>query len=185
MAGHLAQEAPALLTAARGSAPPLIVLNGASSPASEIEEECSRTFEVFGDTSMDAALDAVRAKGLFAGDALHGAPQRTVDEIRGVLRHAAVRLLIEDVASTDDLEESAAPLVDHYIGWLAHLVAAHNNTAPRWNGETPHVISRDHPYREDWPGASATGTVVVECERDRLLGTPATREAILGFLFRA
>lgn len=182
MAGHLAQEAVAQLTAERGTAPALILLDTGPGLAQAVEEECRTAFAAFGGDEAVAALDAASGGLLFSADALRDAPLRTLEEVQRILRSFAMDMMAEDGASPEEIQDSAELFIKHYVGWITHLIAAHNNTAPRWNGDVLHIVSRDHPFRGDWPGAATTRSVVVDSVGNDPASEAATRDAILSHL---
>ncbi|MEU3605655.1 hypothetical protein AB0E83_09390 [Streptomyces sp. NPDC035033] len=179
MAGHFAQEAVARLTAARGTAPALVLLDSGPCLARTVEEECRAAFAAFGGDEAVAALDAVPGGPLFSAEALRDDPGRTAEEVRRILWRFARTTMADDGAEPEEIEETAGLFVRHYADWITHLVAAHNNTAPRWDGDVLHIVSRDHPFRGDWPGASTTRTVVVDKVGGDQAGETATRDAVL------
>jgi hypothetical protein len=66
--------------------------------------------------------------------------------------------------------------------WLVHLLAALTSRLPSWGGDVLHVVSSDHPYEADWPGARTTRTVRMPCSRNDLLGDERTQAAVLSWL---
>ncbi|MFD8723971.1 hypothetical protein ACFV2H_39955 [Streptomyces sp. NPDC059629] len=182
MAGHLAQEAVAQLTTVRGTAPPLILLDSGPCPAQAVEEECRTAFAAFGGDEAIAVLDADSGDLLFSTDALRNDPLRTIEEVRKILRSFAMDMMADDGASIEEIQDSAEVFIEHYVGWITHLIAAHNNVAPGWNGDVLHIVSRDHPFKGDWPGAAATKSVVVDSVGNDPASEAATRDSILAHI---
>ncbi len=182
MAGHLAQEAVAQLTTVRGTAPTLILLDSGPCLAQAVEEECRTAFAAFGGDAAVAALDAALGGLLFSADALRNDPLQTIEEVRNILRSLAMDMMADDGASLEEIQDSAELFVKHYVGWITHLIAAHNNTAPRWDGDVLHIVSRDHPFRGDWPGASTTKSIVVDSMGNDQAREAATRDSILSHI---
>ncbi|MBD0689554.1 hypothetical protein [Streptomyces sp. CBMA123] len=182
MAGHLAQEAAARLTAATPAPPALILLDSGPSSADELWEECRDALGVLGGGRSAVPIDEATGRLLFDPGRLRAEPHRTIEEVRSAVRQLAVEMLAEDTADEEETEEATAPLVDHFLDWLTHLVAAHNSASPAWGGDALHIVSRDHPFRAAWPGAQSTSTVTIDCARNDLLGHQGTRDAILSLL---
>ncbi|MCZ4603610.1 hypothetical protein O3S80_07430 [Streptomyces sp. Lzd4kr] len=182
MAGHLAQEAAVQLAAVRGTAPTLILLDSGPCSAQAVEEECRIAFAAFGGDEAVAALDAASGGLLFSADALRNNPLRTIEEVRKVLRSFAMEMMADEGASLEEVQDSAELFIKHYVGWITHLIAAHNNAAPRWNGDVLHIVSRDHPSKGDWPGAAATKSVVVDSVGNDPASEAATRDSVLSHI---
>lgn len=176
-AGHLAQEAAARLAADHGVVLPLVLVDSTPCDAEAVAQEYREAFSQFGADPGQSAVDS-----LLGPDTLRDRPAHVVATFRDALLRRAVETLAEDGAEPEELAEAAAPVVDHYVSWLTHLVAAHHSTAPAWGGEVLHIVSRDHPFRDDWPGGTATRTRVVDVTRVGLPASAQAQDAVLSFL---
>jgi hypothetical protein len=175
MAAPIAQELAALLGG--GYPVPLMLFDGEpATPATILEQYRESLSQVRGRTEgrgpepMDVAE-------------LTSRPAACVDRIGSRLVAAALPKFLGDGDLDEvDATEAAGELVEFYLDWLVHLVAAHNAAWPPWSGEVLHVVSRGHTYTGDWPGAGTTRVRRVDSARSDLLRHPGTREIALSFL---
>lgn len=185
MAGHLAHEAAALVAAVTVQPPPLVLFDSGPFHPQTVAEECRSALEVFGGPQLAAVVDGTPGAGSPLGETmLRERPEKAVAHLREHLSRFAITSVAEDTDSEEEAAEAASPLVDHFLGWFTHLVAACNSTAPAVAADVLHVVSQDHPFRGDWPGVRSTRTVVVDCGRNELLADDRTRSAVLAHLSR-
>ncbi|MEU4895148.1 hypothetical protein AB0B12_20235 [Streptomyces sp. NPDC044780] len=182
MAGHLAQEVAGRLAADHGVVLPVVLVDSTPCTAAAVAEECRAVFEVFGPDAGGPLPGPGALEALLDPGTLRDRPSYVIATLRDAMLRRVMETLAEDGAEERELKEAAAPVVDHYVAWLTHLVAAHNCTAPAWGGEVLHLVSRDHPFRADWPGSAATRTEAVDADRAGLPGTARARETVLAFL---
>ncbi|MEK8174896.1 hypothetical protein NKH77_55055 [Streptomyces sp. M19] len=139
MAGHLAQEAAAQLSAGSGTPVPLVLFDSAPCTAEAVAEECRTAFGVFGTAWTGAVLEDGAGRSLLAADALRNAPERTIEAAREVLRDLATEMLAEDVADEEELAESAA------LSWTTtptgSSTSSRPTTAPRPRGAATRCTS--------------------------------------------
>ncbi|MEU6578105.1 hypothetical protein [Streptomyces sp. NPDC046805] len=185
MAAHLAQESAAQLTAVSGMPLPLIVLDSGPCLAETVAAECRSVFELFDGAELAAEVDRGALTHLFEAEALRTDPAHTVEEFRVRMRLLARNMLADDVETEEELEEASTPLVNLYVGWLTHLIAAHNSSAPAWGGDVLHLTSHGHPFRADWPGAVSTSTLTVDCTENELLSSKSTRDSLVAHIQNA
>ncbi|WP_431897555.1 hypothetical protein [Micromonospora haikouensis] len=179
MAGHIAHEAAAQLSADGTEPVTLILFDSGPCLADAVAEECRSALDLFGGAELTAVLDHGPGPGLLSAESLRDAPERSVALIERELLDFAINLYPDAAENRQEAEEAAAPMVDHFIEWLSHLVAAHNGAAPAWPGQVLHLVSRDHPYREDWPGARSTTTRLVDRDRNMLLAAKEVRDIVI------
>jgi hypothetical protein len=163
MAAPIAQDVARLV-----GAPALLCFDGEPSTYDAVESEYRGVRAPFGSGGLPAWWDRTE----LAAD-----PERVLARIEDDLLGLARATL-----AADGLEELAPQLVAAYVDWLAHLIAAHHAEFPMWGGEVLHVVSRDHAYAGDWPGARDTTTVRLETAREKLLRHEETRRVVLELL---
>ncbi|WP_431948335.1 hypothetical protein [Micromonospora marina] len=182
MAGHIAHEVAAQVTAERMAPPALILFDSGPCLAEEIAEECRAALKLFGGEQLSAVLDDRAGPGLLSAECLRDSPDRSVQLVERALHEYAISLYPDAAAYPEEAEETAAPLVDHFIEWLAYLVAAHNTVTPAWSGHVLHLISRGHSHRDEWPGVASTTTRVVDCDRNSLLAAAEARDLVIAHI---
>lgn len=175
LAGALGQHLAAVL--ARTGPPPRLVLFDAGPAGADavVEAFHAAVTQMGGRAADDPDLRELLGRGR-AGRAEAAAI------IHDSLHRLAVAALIEDGEAVEDVEVVAVRLIERHAQWLAHLIAASAVGEPGWGGDLLHVISREHPFEGDWPGARHTTTIRIDCSRNDLLRTAATRQAVTVWL---
>jgi hypothetical protein len=107
-------------------------------------------------------------------------PAGLIEAMRAALLSDARRALGDE--GGDDIEFIAEQIIDRFLKWLVHLVAAAGASHGDLDGEVLHVMSRDHWNDAPWPGARRTRIVRLDCSHDDLLRRPETVDAIVSGL---
>jgi len=179
LAAGIGHEVAAALTTPAAPAPPLVLFDaGAGSVEAVVEAYHSAVVQLGG--GPDEGPDVV---AMLAADV--PAQQRSaalVAAMRTTLTRLAIAALLDDDDEPEDVAETAAQLTERHLRWVVHLVAAATAGSPAWGGDVLHVMSRDHPFADDWPGAGSTRPVRVDCSRRELLRTAQTAQAVLSWL---
>lgn len=179
MAAPIAQEVAARVGG--GADPvPLVLFDGEPSTPVAIEDQYGASAQQFGaDLGAVTRIDA--DPRMFDATALRDRPAEPVELMRRGLVTLGTAALSE---GEDDLDaaETALEMAEFYLDWLVHLVAAYNATWPAWGGPTYHVMSRDHRYVRDWPGATETVRIRLDVARAELLRHPDALPAVKKFL---
>jgi hypothetical protein len=181
-AGSIAHEAAALVAEVAPAPPHLILFDSGPCRPAAVESELRATLERYGGRRLAAVLDDPDNQALLRGGALRDRPDRLVGTLEAALTRFAVDTYLADAGDGQDTDDVVAPVVGHFLDWLSYLVAAHNSDFPAWAGDVLHVVSRDHPYRADWPGARSTRAVITTCAADALLRSDDARAAVLAQL---
>ncbi|MFI6893875.1 hypothetical protein ACIBM4_07175 [Streptomyces sp. NPDC050256] len=181
-AGHIAQALVARLRPPGDTAPPLILFDSGPARAQDVHAEVLTALRQFGGSRLTALLHDGQEPGPLTTKTLSRSPEHVHQVIRESLLRFTADIYLADLGDVAHAVEAATPVVDSFTDWLIHLIAAHNHTAPGWNGDVLHLVSRGHSYRADWPGARTTRTAVLDLEHDALFAAPETRHAVLSHL---
>ncbi|MFA1538190.1 amino acid adenylation domain-containing protein [Actinomadura monticuli] len=172
MAAPIAQEVAAAISVDRPPVP-LVLFDGEPATAAAVHEQYLVTANQVASQSGTGSPETVDPARL--EELLSTSPEAAV----AVLRSSLLDLVPAALANGGTGPEAAAiaeKVADFYLDWLVHLVAAHKASWTAFGGEVFHVMSRDHGYDGDWPGAAGTERARVDVPRPQLLTNPATRE---------
>ena len=118
----------------------------------------------------------------FTAGALCARPAECFERMKRHLSDLAAGALRADGAGDEEAAAAAADITAVYLDWLAYLVAGHNTSWPRWNGEVLHLASQRHRFTDAWPGSARTRLFRIEASAGDLLRHPQTRVLTLSFL---
>lgn len=172
-AGGIGHETAAQL-ARRQAKPPSLVLFDAEpcSPAAVMEAyRVALTQMVWGVSVPAAPLpDLVQT--------LTDQPRLFLDRVGKHLLELAVAVLSHDGEEFDGIDVIAAQIADHHLRWIAHLLASCTASLTPWGGEVLHILSDDHTFAGDWPGARRSSTQRMDAGHSELLRDPQTRQVV-------
>lgn len=184
MAGPIAQEVAALLGAANGVGPPLVLFDG--EPATV--EDIAGQYRAAG-ANLGALLNLDEADWTpppaFDDSLLRDDPAEAVRRIRRGLLDLGGRAVTRGSDDPDAARADAEAVTEFYLDWLCHLVAAHNSSWPAWGGPAVQIVSRDQPCPPQWPGAAQTRTIRVQASRVELLSHPEVADVVRSILKEA
>lgn len=175
MAAPIAQEVAARVSAGRDPVRMILFDGEPATPAAVADQYMTTVKQVAEQLGTSAVADDLDVATLAER------PAETLAWMRGNL----VRLAVDALADGDDDEDAldtAEALAEFYLDWLAHLVAAHNASWPAWGGEVYHVVSSEHTYVGNWPGARATTLFRCEVPRRDLLRRTEVADLVVSCL---
>lgn len=181
MAAPIAHEVAAAVFAATGRPVPLVLFDGAPASASAVNSEYELARRKMWAFSADGPFEGGAGEN-FSEDELRASPAAVVGRMREGLREVAELSLRSDGARPHVDEGDDDYLVEVFIDWLVHLVAAHNAAWSPWSGPLLQVVSRDTDPVEDWAGATEVGVARMSSSRRDLLRDPEVRAVVLSFL---
>ncbi|WBC01112.1 hypothetical protein [Micromonospora sp. WMMA1976] len=184
MAAPIAQELAAAVSAATDQPVPLVVFDGAPATAEAVNSEYQLARAKMWAFAADAPYDHHPGE-VFSEDELRSSSSAVVERMRAGLRESAERAARSDGARSDIDEDEAEYLIEVFIDWLVHLVAAHNAAWSQWPGPLFQIVSRDTDAVDDWPGATGVQVLRMSSSRRDLLRDPQVRAAVLSFLSSA
>jgi hypothetical protein len=185
MAAPIAQEVAARVSAGRDPVTMILFDGEPATPAAVADQYLTTVEQVaeqFGTSAVANSAESVDPAALSAR------PAETLEWMRGNLVRLAAGALADDCddggggGDDDDALETAEALAEFYLDWLAHLIAAHNASWPAWGGDVYHIVSSEHAFVGNWPGARATTLFRCEVARRDLLSRPEVADLVASCL---
>jgi hypothetical protein len=172
MSTSIGVEVARLLTV-RGHRPVLVALDGAPCAAHHVAGVYRETLAHYRRAGRDHDVTA---------EALAADPAALLAGIHEELTSAATEALSAATADPALAAELAEETVEVSMGWLTHLVAAHNAPVEPWRGRTVVVTSSDSPFPGPWPAVPDPVVVPVDRGPTELIGSPAVRDVLVAEL---
>jgi hypothetical protein len=179
MAAPIAQELAAQLAAGHPQVP-LLLFDGEPASPGAIGDQYRAAATQYVE-QLGGSADPKADPRMVEPDTLAHRPAEAVELMRQSLVALGVAALGGDEADTD-AADAAEEIAEFYLDWLVHLVAANNTTWPSWGGPVLHLVSRDHRFTGDWPGATDTTLVRLDVARPGLLRDPQGARAVTEFI---
>jgi hypothetical protein len=171
-AAPIGWEVARLLGTRSGSAPVFVAVDGVPCTSQNVIDAYHSALTRYRAADRPALVTVTES-------ALRSRPAELLDAMRAELTGLATTALLGGRAP-DGLTD---PIVDEVVSvsldWLTHLVAAHNAPYTPWDGAATVLASQDWSLGGDWPGASSTRIIRVECTAEELIGAAETRATLI------